>query len=574
MRSDQLKAGPSRAPARAMLRATGLNDDDLRKPLVAVVSTWSEVTPCNVHLRALAEHVKAGVRAAGGTPIEFNTIVVSDGITMGTPGMRASLASRETIVDSIELVVDGHCMDAMIVLCGCDKTVAAAAQAVARLDLPALAFYGGSIAPGRLDGRDLTIQDVFEAVGAHARKQAGHGGEMDDAKLRAIECAACPGAGACGGQFTANTMSVATAVMGIAPVTNGVLATDEAKNAAAYETGAHVMRLLADGVTSRGLVTRESLENAIAAVIVTGGSTNAVLHLLAVAREAGVELSLEDFDAISRRLPVLADMKPGGKYAAADMEQAGGIPLVMKRLAELDALHDCPTVDGRTTRQIAECAQERPGQRVVRTLDQPVRATGHLAVLRGSLAPEGCVMKLPHDAPACFEGPARVFECEEDAFAAVQRGEINAGDVVVIRNEGPVGGPGMREMLAVTSALVGAGLGHDVALVTDGRFSGATHGLMVGHVCPEAAARGGGGPISRVRDGDMVRLDVAQRRLDVEMRGGPRATPPFTPRATRGVLAKYAATVTSAAEGATTCPLPVLRHSGSHNTQDFARSTR
>lgn len=545
-----MKSGPSRAPARAMLRATGLTDEDLAKPLVAVANTWSEVTPCNVHLRDLAGHIKAGIREAGGTPIEFNTIVVSDGISMGTPGMRASLVSREAIADTIELVVEGHSFDAVVAVCGCDKTVAGTAQALARLGLPGLAFYGGSIQPGQYKDADITIQDVFEAVGAHAR------GAIDDAELRETECAACPGAGSCGGQFTANTMSLAVASMGLAPVTNGVMATSPEKSDAARGVGAMVMGMLERGVTSRDLVTRSSLENAAASVVLTGGSTNALLHLVAIAREAGVDFSIFDFDRISKSLPVLADMKPGGKYVAGDMEAAGGIPLVLSRLAELGALHDTPTVDGRTTHAIARDCQETAGQAVIRETSAPVRKTGHLAVLTGSLAPEGCVMKLPAEVPDVIEGPARVFESEEDAFAAVEAGSINAGDVIIIRGEGPVGGPGMREMLGVTAALVGAGLGGSVTLITDGRFSGATRGMMIGHVCPEAAT---GGPVGRVRDSDTIRVDVPNRSLDVLVPIEEREAAAWTPKAVTGVLAKYAKTVTSASEGATTSPVPAAR---------------
>ncbi len=550
MRSDAIKAGADRAAARAMLRATGLDDEALSRPLVAIANTWSEVTPCNLHLRELASHVKEGVRASGGTPIEFNTIVVSDGIAMGTLGMRASLVSREAIADTIELVVNGHLFDAVVVLCGCDKTVAGAAQVLARLGMPGLALYGGSIRAGSHRGQDITIQTVFEAVGSHAK------GAIDDAELRAIECAACPGAGACGGQFTANTMSVATAALGIAPVTNGVLATDAEKSTVARDAGRLAMDLLQAGVTSRDIITRESLENAMASVVLTGGSTNAVLHLIAIAREAGIPFGIDDIERISRELPVLADMKPGGKYAAADMQAAGGIPLVLARMAELGALHDCPTVDGRSTMQIAREAQETPGQDVIRPLSNPVRATGHLAILRGSLAPDGAVMKLPAGEDSVFEGRARVFECEEDAFAAVQQGRLIAGDVIVIRGEGPVGGPGMREMLGVTAAVVGAGLGKSVALITDGRFSGATHGLVIGHVTPEAAV---GGPIALVQEGDTIRIDVAARRVDVLADLAAREWKPTPPNATTGVLAKYALSVTSASEGATTSPLPEAR---------------
>ncbi|MEM9082965.1 MAG: dihydroxy-acid dehydratase, partial [Planctomycetota bacterium] len=431
----------------------------------------------------------------------------------------------------------------------CDKTVAGTAQALARLDLPSLAFYGGSIKPGQYKQTDITIQDVFEAVGAHAR------GSLTDEELRETECAACPGAGACGGQFTANTMSLAAAAMGIAPVTNGILAVANEKRSAARDTGRMVMRLLERGLAARDIITREALENAAAAVVLTGGSTNAVLHLIAIAREAGVGFSIDDIDRISAALPVLADMKPGGKYVAGDLEEAGGIPLIFQRLLELGALHDLPTIDGRSTHEIAQAAEETAGQQVIRPVDDPVRSYGHLAILRGSLAPEGCVMKLPKDAPEVIAGPARVFEFEEDAFAAVERNEINAGDVVIIRGEGPVGGPGMREMLGVTAALVGAGLGKSVTLITDGRFSGATHGLMIGHVTPEAAT---GGPIGAVEDGDEIRIDIKARTVDVNADLPSRDVPSWQPKATSGVLAKYAQTVRNASEGATTSPLPSL----------------
>lgn len=546
MLSDGIKKGLSRAPARAMLKSMGLTDDDLARPLVAVANTWTEVTPCNLHLRRLAEKVKDGIRAGGGTPVEFNTIAVSDGITMGSEGMRASLISREVVADSIELVVRGHMLDAVVAISGCDKTVPGTVMALARLDLPSLMLYGGSVLPGRFQDRDVTIQDVFEAVGACAA------GRMTEAELRDLENHACPGAGACGGQFTANTMSTAMTFLGISPMgANEIPAVDPRKDAAAFECGRQVMRLLEADLRPSRVITRASLENAITSVAATGGSTNGVLHLLAIAREAGIDLSLEDFDEVSARTPVIADLKPGGRYTAPDMERAGGMRLLAQRLLEGGLLRDGPTVSGRTLHEEAAEAREAPGQEVIRTLERPLKSRGGIAVLRGSLAPEGCVVKLAGHERAEHVGPARVFDSEEAAFEAVQQRRILAGDVVVIRYEGPRGGPGMREMLGVTAALVGQGLGESVALVTDGRFSGATRGLMVGHVAPEAAA---GGPIALVRDGDPIRLDVEARTIDVEADlDGRRAewTPPL-PRFTRGVMAKYARLVASASEGAVT----------------------
>jgi dihydroxy-acid dehydratase len=545
-RSSALVVGPSRAPARAMLKATGLDDAALSRPLVAVVHMWTDVMPCNLHHRALAESVKIGIREAGGTPIEFNTISVSDGVTMGTDGMRASLVSREVIADSIELVVMGHMLDAVVAVVGCDKTIPAAVMALARLDLPGLVLYGGPIHPGRHADRDVTIQDVFEAVGACA---AGH---MSEGELRQLEDRACPGAGACGGQFTANTMATAIALCGIAPISAGeVPATDARKPAAARDCGRMVMNLLERGVTARGILSRAGLENAIAGVAATGGSTNAVLHLLAIAREAGLPLTLDDFDAVCARTPVLADLKPGGRYTAVDMERAGGVALIARRLFEAGLLTDIPTVTGRTLREEAMAVAEAPDQEVVRPIAAPLKPRGGLAVLRGSLAPEGCVVKLSGHGKSSHQGPARVFDSEEAAFAAVQAGAIQPGDVVVIRYEGPRGGPGMREMLAVTAALIGRGLGDSVALITDGRFSGATHGFMVGHVAPEAAI---GGPIALVRDGDLVTIDVETRRLEVDCDLEPRRAgwQPPAPRYTAGVMAKYARSVASASDGAVT----------------------
>ncbi len=543
-RSDALVHDPSRAPARAMLKGTGLDDAALERPLVAVVNTWTEVMPCNLHLRALAEDVKRGVREAGGTPIEWNTIAVSDGVTMGTEGMRASLISREVIADSIELVCAGHLVDAVVCLVGCDKTIPAAAMALARLDLPGVVLYGGPIAPGRFQDHDVTIQDVFEGVGAHAA------GKMTLADLRTLEDRACPGAGACGGQFTANTMATALTVMGLGPMGTGELpATAPERAAAAAAAGRLVMQLLADGTSARAFMTRASLENAITAVAATGGSTNAVLHLLAIAREADVDLAIDDFDRLSARTPIIADLKPGGRFTAVDLHRAGGLALLCQRLFAAGLLHDTPTVSGLRLAAEAARAHETPGQQVITSLAAPKSATGGLAILRGNLAPDGCVIKLSGHARTRHEGPARVFDSEEAAFAAVQAGAIVAGDVVVIRFEGPAGGPGMREMLAVTAALVGQGLAGDVALLTDGRFSGATVGFMIGHVAPEAAL---GGPIARIREGDRVVIDVATRRLDVDADLATRADAPSPRPRPRGVLGKYAATVASAAEGAVT----------------------
>ena len=546
MNSDRIKRGTSRAPARAMLRGAGLPLAAIERPLVAVVNTWAEVTPCNVHLRKLAEDAKAGIVEAGGTPIEFNTIVVSDGIAMGTPGMRASLVSRETIADSIELVVEGHSLDGLLVLAGCDKTLPAAAMALARLDVPGLVVYGGSIRPGRFRGRNVTVQDVFEAVGAAAA------GRLEEADLHELESAACPGAGACGGQFTANTMAMALSLLGLSPMTtNDVPAVDARKSDAVRAAGKCLMQLVTRGTRPRAILSRASFENAIAGVAATGGSTNAVLHLLAIAHEAGVSLSLGDFDAIARRTPWLADLKPGGRFTAPELEACGGTRLVASRLLEAGLLQDAPTVTGETLFDHARAAEAKLGQEVVRPLDRPLHATGGLAVLRGSLAPEGCIVKLSGHERVRHRGPARVFDHEQEAFDAIRQGRIQPGDVMVLRFEGPVGGPGMPEMLAVTAALVGAGLGDSVALVTDGRFSGATHGLVVGHVAPEAAL---GGPLARLRDDDMIVIDVDERRIDVEVTLDDRvpATVPTSKRAPSGVLAKYARLVSSASTGAVT----------------------
>ncbi|MBX3028231.1 dihydroxy-acid dehydratase [bacterium] len=549
-RSRAITDGPDRAPARAMFKAIGLTDEDLAKPLVGVANTWIEVMPCNFHLRRLSEKVKEGIRAAGGTPIEFNTIAISDGISMGTEGMKASLISREVIADSIELVTCGHLFDAVVALSGCDKTIPGTIMALARLDLPSLMLYGGSIAPGHLRDKDLTIQDVFEAVGAHSA------GTLDDAGLLAVENAACPGPGACGGQFTANTMAMAGEMLGISPIGSAsVPAMDNHKDVVAYECGKLVMDMLQRGQTARGVLTREALENAIAGVAASGGSTNAVLHLLAIAHAAEVPLAIDDFDRISAATPLLCDLRPGGRFVAVDLYKAGGVGLVAKRLLEAGRLHAAAlTVTGRSIGDEASRAVETPGQVVVRPLSDPLKPTGGLVILKGNLAPEGCVVKVAGHERMRHEGPARVFEREEDAFAAVKQRGIRAGDVVVIRNEGPMGGPGMREMLGVTAALVGEGLGESVALLTDGRFSGATHGLMAGHVAPEAAR---GGPIAAVRDGDTIVFDVAARRLDLlvdeaELRARLRDWKPPTPRYARGVFAKYARSVSSASVGAVT----------------------
>ena len=549
-KSRELTEGPGRAPARAMLRAVGLRDEDFAKPLVAVANTWSEVTPCNFHLRDIAEQVKSGIREAGGVPLEFNSIVVSDGISMGTEGMKTSLISREVVADSIELVVRGHLFDAVVAISGCDKTIPGTVMALARLNLPSLMLYGGSIMPGQFQGRDVSIQEVFEAVGAHAR------GTMSEAELHDLESEACPGAGACGGQFTANTMSIAFEFLGISPMGfNGVPALDPRKESVSAQCGHLVMDLLQRDLRPKDVITREALENAIAAVASTGGSTNAVLHLLAIAHEIGVALDIDDFDAVNQRIPLIADLKPGGRYMAADLYQAGGTRLVAKRLIEAGLLKgECMTVTGRTIREEAQTASETPGQRVLYCTEKPIKSTGGLVILRGNLAPDGCVVKVAGHNKLTHTGPAKVFDCEEDAFAAVQNGEIVDGDVVVIRYEGPQGGPGMREMLGVTSALVGAGLGETVALLTDGRFSGATHGLMAGHVTPEATK---GGPIAIVQHGDTITFDVPNRQLDLmisteEIEARLRQWTAPSPKYTSGVLAKYAHTVSSASKGAVT----------------------
>jgi len=549
-RSRALIEGANRAGARAMLRASGLKDDDFKKPLIGVANTWIEIGPCNYHLRELAQHVKEGIRAAGGTPLEFNTVSISDGITMGTEGMRASLVSREVIADSIELVTRGNLFDALVVLVGCDKTIPGGIMALARLNIPGLILYGGSIAPGQYEGHSVTIQDVYEAIGKHAR------GGMTDAELKSLECAACPGAGACGGQFTANTMALVCEFLGIAPMgLSSIPATDKGKGAAGRRAGEFVLELLRRDLTPSKIITKAAIENAIAGVAATGGSTNAVLHLLAIANEARIPLSIDDFDRISSRVPIIADLKPGGRFVATDLYAAGGTALVAKRLLEAGLLRgDALTVTGSTLAEEAAKAKETPSQEVVRKLNAPLKPTGGLVILKGNIAPEGCVIKVAGHNLQSFRGPARVFDNEEAAFAAVEQGAIKAGDVIVIRYEGPKGGPGMREMLAVTAALVGAGLGDSVALLTDGRFSGATHGLMAGHVAPEAA---NGGPIAAIADGDTIIFDIPKRQLSLDLSAAEiqkrlAAWKPPQPRFTSGVMAKYALLVSSSSLGAVT----------------------
>ena len=549
-KSRVLLDGADRAAARSYFRAVGFTDEDLRKPLVGVAHCWIELTPCNANHRKLAEKIKEGIRAAGGTPIEFNTISVTDGIAMGTEGMKASLISRDWIADSVELVVRGHLFDAFVGISGCDKTIPAMVMAMARFNLPSVMLYGGSIMYGEYHGRRLTVQDVFEAIGAC------NAGKIGPDELHAIECAACPGEGACGGQFTANTMATAFEMLGVSPMGfNDVPAPDAQKAEIAFQTGRMVMDLLGKGMLPRQIITKKSLHNAIAGVMATGGSTNAVLHLLAVAKEAGVQLDIDEFDRISRRTPLLADMKPWGSYTAPEMHEAGGMPVVAKRLLEAGLLNEKEmTVSGKTIGEAARAAREAPGQKVIRPLSNPLARHGGLAILKGNLAPDGCVAKLAGHSDDTFRGRARVFNREEDAFLAIKAGKIKAGDFIVIRYEGPRGGPGMREMLHVTGALQGAGLGPTVALMTDGRFSGASHGLMVGHVAPEAAV---GGPIAAVKDGDTIVLDVKKRRLEVELSAAElkkrlKAAKPPKPRYTWGALAKYARLVSSASDGAVT----------------------
>jgi dihydroxy-acid dehydratase len=548
--SNILLSGRDRAPARSFYKAIGFSDEDLQKPIIGIANTWTETMPCNFNLRQLAVRVKEGVRAAGGTPMEFNTVAISDGITMGTQGMKASLVSREVIADSMELMARGYFFDAIVTIVACDKTIPAGAMALLRVNVPGLLVYGGSIMPGRLGDRDLTIQDVYEAVGQHSA------GKITDAELKAIEDFACPGAGACGGQFTANTMALALEFCGLSAMgTAGVPSEDPRKGDVGRQCGELIMDILRRGVRPRDIFTRQAIENAIAGVATTGGSTNAVLHFMALAYEAGVPLDIDDFDRISTRTPLLGDLRPGGRYAAADLDRAGGTRLVAQRLVQ--GGHADPnmmTVTGRTFGEEAALARETPGQDVVRPLDQPIKATGGLVILHGSLAPEGCVVKVAGYERQGHTGPARVFDSEEAAMTAVTEGRIQAGDVVVIRYEGPRGGPGMREMLGVTAAIVGAGLSDSVTLLTDGRFSGATRGFMAGHVAPEAAV---GGPIAAVREGDTITFDLPNRRLDLhlseeEIRERMRDWRPPPPRYTHGVFAKYMATVTSASKGAVT----------------------
>jgi dihydroxy-acid dehydratase len=551
-RSRFITDGRDQAPARAMFKAIGFTDSDLAKPLIGVANTWIETMPCNFHLRRVAAKVKEGIHAAGGTPMEFNTIAISDGETMGTEGMRASLVSRELIADSIELVCRGQMFDAVVCVVGCDKTIPAAAMALARLNIPGFVLYGGTIAPGSFRGKDVTIQDVFEAVGANAA------GKMSDADLHELEGVACPGAGACGGQYTANTMSTVMEMIGLSPMGfNSVPAQDPHKDQVAFSCGEVVMNLLKKGTLPKDILTRPAFENAIASVASTGGSTNAVLHLLAIAREAGVPLEIDDFQTVSERTPLLADLKPSGRFVAVDMHRAGGVRLLARRLIRGGHLHPKTlTVTGLTLSAESESAIETPGQEVILPLDRPLKKTGGLVILKGNLAPEGCVAKISGHERLHHRGPARVFESEEEAMSAVTSKQIKAGDVLVIRNEGPKGGPGMREMLSVTGAIVGEGLGGSVALLTDGRFSGATHGLMMGHVSPEAAL---GGPIAAVREGDMINIDVTKRSLEFEIddamlqqRLAQWKIPP--PRYPTGVFAKYAALVSSASQGAITQP--------------------
>jgi dihydroxy-acid dehydratase len=548
-----------------MLRASGLGDDDFKKPLIGLANTWIEIGPCNYHLRELAQHVKEGIRAAGAVPLEFNTVSISDGITMGTEGMRTSLISREVIADSIELVTRGNMFDALVILVGCDKTIPGGIMALARLDIPGLILYGGSIAPGKFEGHSVTIQDVYEAIGTFGR------GEMTQTRLSALEGAACPGAGACGGQFTANTMALVAEFLGVAPMgLSSTPATNAGKGESGRKAGELVVDLLRKNILPSKIITRASIENAIAGVAATGGSTNSVLHLLAIASEAKLPLSIDDFDRISSRVPILADLKPGGRFVATDLYAAGGTALVAKRLLEAGILRGDPiTVSGRSIGDEANSAKEAPGQEVVRKLNAPLKPTGGLVILKGNLAPEGCVIKVAGHNFQNFSGPARVFDNEEAAFEAVDNGTIKAGDVVVIRYEGPKGGPGMREMLAVTAALVGAGLGDSVALLTDGRFSGATHGFMAGHVAPEAA---NGGPIAAVADGDTINFDIPKRTLnleisEVEMRKRLAQWRAPAPRYTSGVMAKYALLVSSSALGAITVvppPTPSAVQPGTH----------
>src|SRR4051794_14187708 len=555
LNSYTITQGRDRAPARSYLKAIGFTDEDLKKPIIGVANTWTETMNCNYKLRDLAVHVKAGIRAAGGTPMEFNTIAISDGITMGTEGMKTSLVSREVIADSIELVARGHMFDGIVALVACDKTIPGAAMALLRLNIPSVVLYGGTMLPGRHKGKDITIQDVFEAVGANAA------GRMSDDELLAIENSACPGPGACGGQYTANTMSTVMEIIGLSPMgLNAIPQVDQRKHAAAQQCGEVIMNAVKKNIRPRDIVTRAAIDNAIASVAASGGSTNAVLHLLAMAREAGVPLTIDDFQELSSKTPLLADLKPAGKYTAADVDKAGGIPVIAKRLYDggyVDS--DVMTITGKTFREQVQLAIETPGQDVIRPLDNPIKKSGGIVILKGSLAPEGCVIKVTGLDRKSQTGPARVFDSEEATMEAVMHGKIKAGDIVVIRYEGPRGGPGMREMLGVTGAIVGAGLSESVALVTDGRFSGATRGFMVGHVAPEAAV---GGPIAAVREGDTINIDIENRIIDLELAPDvvkqrlSRWTAPAAKYQT-GVFAKYVTLVGSAAEGAVTSSPPL-----------------
>jgi dihydroxy-acid dehydratase len=551
LHSIALTEGPNRAPARAMLRAVGFSREDLAKPIIGIANTWTEIGPCNFHLRRIAEAVKQGIREAGGTPMEFNTITISDGITMGTEGMKASLISREVIADSVELVARGNLFDGLVAIAGCDKNMPGTVMALARLDIPSLMLYGGSIAPGHLNGKDLTVQDVFEAVGSHAA------GRLDDAGLEAVEANACPGAGACGGQFTANTMAMACEFLGISPIgLSGVPAFLPDKMAASREAGRLVMELAKNDLRPSRIITPKSLETAIASVAASGGSTNAVLHFLAIANEMGIPLSIDDFDRISNKTPLLCDLKPGGQYVAADYQAAGGSRLLAKRLIDAGLIDGSGlNVTGKTLAEEAAAAKETPGQKVIHSIETALKPTGGLVILKGNLAPEGCVIKVAGHKRLEHRGPARVFDSEQDAFHAVESGQIKPGDAMVIRYEGPVGGPGMREMLAVTAAVAGIPeLSDTVALLTDGRFSGATRGLMAGHVAPEAAV---GGPIAAVREGDVIHFDIPNRKLtveisDAELKSRLKGWNKPTPRFARGVFAKYANSVSSASQGAVT----------------------
>ncbi len=547
-RSREVTEGPERAPHRSMFRAMGMDDDAINRPFIAVASSWNEVTPCNIHLNDLAGHVKEGIKAAGGTPIQFGTIAVSDAISMGHEGMKASLISREIIADSVEVMTVAERFDGIVAIAGCDKSLPGMLMALARLNIPSVFLYGGTIMPGNFEDKDVTIQDVFEAVGAHAK------GKMTDEALRKLEGQACPGAGACAGMYTANTMAAAIEALGMSvPGSASVPALAEGRAAVCFETGKAAMSLLERGVRPRDILTRDAFENAIAVVVATGGSTNSVLHLLAIAHEAGVDLKIEDFNEITERVPHLVDLRPGGLYVMADLDRIGGVPRVMKVLLDGGKLHsDAMTITGRTVGEVLADVDTEGENHLVCGIDDPINGTGTLTILKGNLAPDGAVIKTAGVRRSSHSGPARVFECEEDAFAAIMAGKIVAGDVVVIRYEGPKGGPGMREMLAVTGALYGEGLGDEVALITDGRFSGATHGLMVGHVAPEAARRG---PIAAIQDGDTIKLDTTTRTLEVDLPAGEidsrleSWTEP-APKYTTGALARYAKLVSSASRGA------------------------